>query len=554
MKTVLASLNAKYVHTNLAIRYLKAYCSEYDITLFESSINDNFSDSAFRIIDEKPDIVAFSCYIWNIEGTIKLCSIIKKVLPAVKILLGGPEVSFNGGHYLENYDFIDFIIAGEGEKALKAFLKCLSDGEKCYNEINGLVFRKDDEIIENGMADLIYEMDSIPFPYSENIPDKILYYEASRGCPFGCSYCLSGSAAKLRYFSLDRVKRDLAKLIENKVTLVKFVDRTFNANKAFCKELWSYLIQAGGNTRFHFEIALDLLDDTLLQLLKAAPKDLFQFEIGVQSTNDIVLDNINRRMDFNKIKANLIKIREGDNIHCHLDLIAGLPGENIESFKTSFEECMELMPDVLQLGFLKVLKGTKLYSQKEQYGIEAIPYPNYQVLYTADMRFEEIRYLMKFEKVFDTYYNSGIYSITLNYLLQHNKSFEFFEAFTEYLLKTDFFRRNIDHNEKFKYLYDFAVQSFMEETIRDIMLHDYIINTKKSVLPEFLKKDIDKSFKMNIKLNSEALILKIGTAEVKRICYFPVTIKVKQKVSYKSFERGDSTVVFNMDSGLYCYL
>lgn len=555
MEIILAALNSKYIHTNLAIRYLKEYCREFDISIFESSINDSYSDFAFKIIEESPRLVGLSCYIWNIESTIKLCSIIKKVLPNTRILLGGPEVSFNEDYYLENYDFIDYIIEGEGEKPFKEFLTEFMKENIDYSRVDGLVYKINNNIIHNTKAKLIAELDTIPFPYGDEVPNKILYYEAARGCPFGCTYCLSGSARELRFFSLDRVKSDLKALIDKEVELVKFVDRTFNANKVFAKEIWRFLIQNCGNTKFHFEIALDLIDEDMLTLLKEAPKGLFQFEIGVQTTNKSVLKNINRSMNFSRIKENLLCIREMGNIHCHLDLIAGLPGEDLESFKASFEDCMEMMPDVLQLGFLKILKGTALYRQKNEFGIEYIPYPNYQVLFTKDMSFDNIRYLMKFEKVFDSYYNSGVYTRTLYYLLtSYNNKYSFFEEFTDYLSSTDFFKRNVDYREKLRYLFDFAKIKHGQAIVQDLIVHDLIINTKKSVLPDFLKKEIDKNFKITIIKNSERLMEIIGTSEMKKIFYIQVAIKVFSEGNCYIYEKTDSTVVFNIDSGLYCYL
>lgn len=558
MKIIIGALNAKFVHSNLAIRYIKQYCSEYDIELFETSINDNLLEISMDIIDRKPDILAFSCYIWNIDATIKVCGIVREVLKDTVIILGGPEVSYYGREYLEEYKFIDYIIAGEGEIIFKSLLNEIISGEKKYKNIDGLIFRNDEGITENKGARPIVDLDKLSFPYENEIPDKIVYYEASRGCPFGCSYCLSGGAQGVRFFSLDRVKKDLKYLIDNDVALVKFVDRTFNANKKFALEIWKFLIENHRNTKFHFEIAADLLDDNMISLLAEAPKDLFQFEAGIQTTNDQVLKNINRIMDFNKVRENLLKISKNGNIHCHVDLIAGLPGESLKSFINSFEMCMKLRPDVLQLGFLKVLKGSSVFNESVRYGIHYVKSPNYQVLYTSDISYEEMRELTKFEKVFEIYYNSGIFKMSLGYLFKFKNSiYEFFREFTIFLEERGFFLRNIDLKDKFKMLYDFAEPFSSEVAIKDIMIHDFIINTKKSVLPDFLKKEYSGRMKNVLYENRELMVKYFGEYEPKRLFSIPVNIKVlnssnNQVYFYK--EEGDAILVCSLASGEYCYL
>ena len=554
MKVLLGTLNAKFVHSNLAIRYLKAYAGNYDIELFETSINDNLMEAAINILDRAPDVIAFSCYIWNIEATLKVASTIKEVLPKVVILLGGPEVSFDGGEYLKKYDFIDYIAQGEGEIIFKNFLEVIDRGEKSIDSVDGLIYRKKLEIIENKCNERLENLDDIPFPYEENIPDKIVYYEASRGCPFSCTYCLSGSSKGVRYFSIDRVKKDLKIFIDNKVELVKFVDRTFNSNKKFANEIWKFLIQSHGNTKFHFEIGADLLNEEDILLLRTAPKDLFQFEIGVQTTNIEVLKNINRIMDFQRVKENIIKIKEGDNIHCHLDLIAGLPGENIDSFKNSFDMCMEINPEVLQLGFLKVLKGSTIYKEKEKYGIHYIKHPNYAVLYTSSLPYPQMRELIDMEKSFEIYYNSGIFNITLSYLFSFYKSkFDFFMELTRFLKQTDFYSRSIDLRDKFNLLYDFGLMSY-GEVIKDIMLHEYIINTKKTIVPEFLKREYPKNLKELLFINKSKIINIFGEFDGKRLFIIPVDVEICKHKDKYSIQKKKGLAVFNLATGKYCYI
>lgn len=325
MKVILVALNAKYVHSNLAIRYLKREIEDYDVELYESSINDDILKISFDITSKQPDVVAFSCYIWNIENTLKVANTVKNIDENIKIVLGGPEVSFDSVDLIKKYKFIDFIIKGEGEKVIKPLIDSISlNNLDRLKNIKGLTYRENLDIVDTGFSDTIIDLDSIKFPYENEIPDKIVYYEASRGCPFRCSYCMSSIDKKVRFRSLELVKRELKYLIDNNVKLVKFVDRTFNANKDFSREIWKYLIELSPSTRFHFEIAADLLDDEDIEILKRAKEGLFQFEVGVQTTNTIVLENINRRMNFDRVKNNINKILQIGNIHCHLDLIVGL--------------------------------------------------------------------------------------------------------------------------------------------------------------------------------------------------------------------------------------
>lgn len=555
MKTILAALNAKFVHSNLAIRYIKAYCSTIDIEIFETSINENYMETAMSIIDKKPDIIGFSCYIWNIEGTLKISSIIKEILPNTIILFGGPEVTYNGREYLEKYSYVDYVIKGEGEQIFKNFIDKVYCGEIDFEVIDGLIFRRENMIIENKASTPIEILDNIPFPYQNETPERIVYYEASRGCPFNCSYCLSGGDGGVRFFSIERVKKDLKQLIEGKVELVKFVDRTFNANKKFAIEIWKFLMDNAGATKFHFEIGADILTDEMLGILEGAPKGLFQFEIGVQSTNLEILKNIDRIMDFNKVKENIIRIRKSGNIPCHIDLIAGLPGEDMDSFIRSFEDCMEMKPEVLQLGFLKVLKGSRIFYEKEKYGIHYMAHPNYHVLYTQHMNYENIRQLLKFEKVFEIYYNSGIFKITMEYMLSKQKSiFTFLEDFTDFLEKKDFFIRKIDLRDRFKLLYEYAILCFDESIIKDIMIHDFIINTKKSVLPEFLKKEIEKHTKEVIYENKDKLVEEFNEFDIKKLFVMPVGIKIVRVLEEMTIEKCSAIVVFHLVSGKYCYI
>lgn len=555
MKVILAVLNSKYVHSSLALRYLKAFCSEYDIEIFESTINENILNNSLKLLDKLPNLIGFSCYIWNMEATLKLCSIIKEARPDIRILLGGPEVSYDAEEVLKKHEYIDYIITGEGEVPFKELLEALNDRQSMLDKIAGLVYKTIDGRISKAASKVIEDLNIIPFPYSENIPDRIIYYEATRGCPFNCSYCLSSTLKGLRYFRIDRVKEELKFFIDRGVKLVKFVDRTFNANKKAAMEIWRFLIDNNKNTLFHFEIAGDLLDEEELNLLKSAPRGMFQFEIGVQTTNPRVLENINRIMDFEKVKNNVVSLMKGGNIHCHLDLIAGLPGENLESFKSSFDMCMEISPHVLQLGFLKVLKGSPIECKKNEYGIRHMSFAPYQVLCTKDITLQEMTMLIKLEEVFETYYNSGLYEITMKYILgQVASEFDFFMDFTYFLIDEGFFIKNYDLKDKFRFLFEYLGKKYDKDIVRDILLHDFVIGTKKSWFPDFLKREYGEDVKERVSQSFSRITSMLGEINPKRLLYVPVAIRIVKRVSEYSIQKNDGIAIFDLQNSKFCYI
>jgi radical SAM superfamily enzyme YgiQ (UPF0313 family) len=554
MKCVLAALNSKYIHSNLAIRYLKQY--DEKIETFEGTINDNILNMAYKILELSPELLGFSCYIWNIEETIKLCSTIKKMDGRIKIFLGGPEVSFNGEDILKKYDFIDYIIAGEGELTFSEFIKALNENKSLY-EVDGLIFKEGNNIIKNQERKSIMDLNIIPFPYKDKdeIPDKIVYYEAARGCPFGCSYCLSSIDKGIRHLSIERVKKELKFFIDNDVKLVKFVDRTFNGNKKFAMEIWSFLIENHKNTKFHFELAGDILDDEELELLSKAPAGLFQFEIGVQTTNPSILKNINRKMDFEKLKQNIIRIERFGNIHCHLDVIAGLPGENMDSFIKSFDMCMEMKPDVLQLGFLKILKGSPIYNETDKYGIKYLDYPPYQVLSTNTMSYDELKMLIMVEKVFEEYYNSHLFEYTFSYVLPMVKSdFVFFKDFSYFLKQKGYFDRSFSFSKKTEFLYEFLKSSFNEIIIKELLLHDYIKTTRRSNIPNFLRRDYPPNIKTIVKGKMDEIKCIWNDIDIKDIIYIPVKLRVHIEEGNIKIDMKDAISIFNMKTGNHIYI
>ncbi|WP_308009261.1 B12-binding domain-containing radical SAM protein, partial [uncultured Fusobacterium sp.] len=377
-KIVLAAINSQYVHLNLAVRYLKKYAetnSDVKVDIYETNINNQLLNIIKDIFELNPDKIIFSTYIWNKEYVFEIVKEIKKVLPAVKIILGGPEVSFGWEKVMEENPEIDNILVGEGEKVFLNFLANEND------KVMGLVYRKDGEVYFNGSEKIIEDLDVIPFPYErEELQEKtkIFYYESSRGCPFNCSYCMSSIDKTVRYYSLGRVKEDLKIFLDSPIRLLKFVDRTFNLKKERYMEIWGFLLEnyREGIT-FHFEINANIFDDETLDFLEIVPSGYFQFEIGVQTVNPDTMKSINRNNVLNKLAHNVRRINK--NIHLHLDLIAGLPYETYEIFKKSFEYVHDLKPEMIQLGFLKLLKGTQMYNEIEKYEYKYFSKPPYEI-------------------------------------------------------------------------------------------------------------------------------------------------------------------------------
>ncbi len=532
----------------MAIRYLKREIEDYDVELYESTINEDILNISFDIVIKNPDVVAFSCYIWNIENTLKVANIIKNINENIKIVLGGPEVSFDSIELINKYNFIDFIIKGEGEKVIKPLIDSIYlNSLEGLRSIKGLTYRENLNIVDTGFAETITDLDSIKFPYEDEIPDKIIYYEASRGCPFRCSYCMSSIDKRVRFRSLDLVKKELKYLIDNNVKLVKFVDRTFNANKNFSREIWKYLIELSPTTRFHFEIAADLLEDEDIEILKMAKEGLFQFEVGVQTTNIKVLENINRKMNFERVKDNINKILQIGNIHCHLDLIVGLPEEDINSFRKSFNDVMSINPDELQIGFLKVLKGSPIYYDKDKYGIKYCGYAPYQVLKTNTLSSSEINYLLKFEEVFETYYNSHIFERTFNYVFSYiDDYYIFFKELTDYLIQNGFFERSIGLQDKFFQIFNFLINRFEGNTIKDLLIYDYLYNTKKTNLPEFLKKRIDEDVETKIKICKERIVNTLSLSNLKGLLILPMSLDARKINRSIEFNFSDFLVIFDL--------
>lgn len=435
MKLLLVAVNAKYIHSNLAVYSLKAYTEKYlpnqqnksvQLGLAEYTINHSEEDILARIYKADADIVAFSCYIWNIEMILRITGELKKVQPNVKIWLGGPEVSYDSEQCLVRHPELDGIMLGEGEQTFLELVEHYAFGEKDLEEIDGLAFRdskRRDIVVTNLRMPL--SLDAIPFPYESeaDFEHKIIYYESSRGCPFSCSYCLSSIDRKVRLRSTELVKQELQVLLDRKVSQVKFVDRTFNCNEQHAMEIWRFIKEKdNGVTNFHFEISADLLKKEEIEFLTHLRPGQVQLEIGVQSTNPDTVEAIHRKMDLNKLKENVALIKKGRNIHQHLDLIAGLPLEDYASFEQSFQEVYFMKPDQLQLGFLKVLKGSPMEQQRRRYGIEYRDTAPYEVLYTDRLTFDQMLHLKGICEMVEVYYNSGQFVNSITFLEHYYSS------------------------------------------------------------------------------------------------------------------------------------
>lgn len=419
MKIFLTAINAKYIHSNLAVYSLKAYTGKYEkyVAIGEYTINNRVDDILEQIYKEKPDVLCFSCYIWNMDYVEELIREYKKLCPDVPVWVGGPEVSYEVDTFLKEHPQVTGVMIGEGERTFREFCEYYVDRKRELSSIRGIAYR--DAQTGETVYTLPQEplaMGTIPFCYDkvENFENRIIYYESSRGCPFRCSYCLSSIEKKLRFRDIELVKKELAFFIEKRVPQVKFVDRTFNCNHEHAMAIWQFVKEHdNGITNFHFEIAADLLREDELALINTMRPGLIQLEIGVQSTNDATIREIHRTMDLGLLKQIVKRIQSGGNVHEHLDLIAGLPFEDYETFSRSFDEIYALKPNQLQLGFLKVLKGSYMYEHAKEYGLVYHTKTPYEVMQTNWLSFDDVLKIKQVEEMLEVYYNSGQYEVTM---------------------------------------------------------------------------------------------------------------------------------------------
>ena len=502
MKVLLATLNSKYSHINIALYYLKNCIKDVcEVTIKNYTINDNLDNILEDIMSQNPDLVCFGCYIWNIEQILKLAKNIHILAPNLPIALGGPEVSYNAEEVLKNNPYISSIMCGEGEISIQNLVNDLENNnlQKIYmNPVST-------ESIPNIADDII-----------TNYDNRVVYFETSRGCPYRCSYCLSCIDKNIKYFNLDTSKKELKKLLDKNVKQIRFIDRTFNSDRNRALRLWKFLIDNRKDTTFHFEICVNLINEETLEFLKTVPKDVFQFEIGVQSTNKDTLISINRGYKWQHEKNMLQKLKELGNIKLHTDLIIGLPYETLEIFKNSFNELYTLNPHEIQVGFLKLLKGTDIYSKKDEFKYKFTNEPPYEVLENKFISYNEIRFLKKFEDIFETIYNSGIFENTVKTLeYEYENYYDMYENITNYFIKNNYFSRKFSIDEVFILLNDMYKLNENYTVINQALTYDYFLKfnghrdwhynkhqeTTKDILNDFINKNRVNLF--NEKRNSD---------------------------------------------------
>ena len=483
MKLLIVALNAKYTHTSLSARCLfSAVKNMCDCSFKEYTINDSLDEVASDIYSTTPQYVAFSCYIWNIEAVLKIASLLKKADPCIKIILGGHEVEHDCETVLKKYDFVDFVLRGEGEVSLKNFVlwQLGLNQFPCF-----VTYREDKTIVTTPNKDECVDLNELPFVYDETIEslkNRIIYYESSRGCPYSCTYCISGEGHKVRFLNVERVKKELAFFIEHKVPLVKFVDRTFNADKKRADEIFKFIADNPSDTCFHMELAGNLIDNTTLEILSKVKKGTMQFEIGVQTTNPHTMKEIERNVSFDKLRQSVKALVELGNIPVHLDLIAGLPFEDFASFRQSFNDVIALNPTVLQLGFLKLLKGSKIRNYHAKHGYVFRDYPPYEVVSNRYISYGELLKLKSCEDALERYYNSGCFCNSLCVLYGCFKDrFEVFIKIGEYI------KANYPTGYAFsrQALYDVLYECF-KDTGREFLQalkKDYLVNFRPGKRP-----------------------------------------------------------------------
>lgn len=488
MNIILTTLNAKFIHTNLALRCLKAYAApEYHPQIVEYTIKDPTFNIVADLYQKKPNIVGFSCYIWNIEETIKVIKMLKTVDPTIVVVLGGPEVSYDTNIWLRQVKEIDYVVVGEGEQSFKNLLDYLSNKRE-KKAVPGLAYVQDDKFILNPLPPkLDLRLSPSPYRFEEDIPDlskRIVYVETSRGCPFSCQFCLSSIEVGVRYFNRDKVKNDIRYLMNNGAKLIKFVDRTFNISRSYAMEMFQFLIdEHQPGVVFQFEITADIMRPEVIQFLNDnAPAGLFRFEIGVQSTNDLTNELVQRRQNFEKLKRTVTMVKSGGKIDQHLDLIAGLPEEDYSSFRNTFNEVFEMRPEELQLGFLKLLRGTGLRVEAKKYGYVYVDQSPYEIFSNNVLSFDDILRIKQVEDVLEKYWNAHRMDRTLEYLFEHvfETPFDFFQQFGTFWEEHNWSRIGHQLEDLYTRLYTFleGLENVSLPTIRSVMKLDYLSKQK----------------------------------------------------------------------------
>ena len=507
MKVLLAAINAKYIHSNLAVYCLKAYAGKFgkNVDIAEYTINQQTDEILQDIYKQKPDMLCISSYIWNLQQVEELICEVRKVLPNTILWVGGPEVSYDGKSVLEKFPELDGVMKGEGEETFVELLEYYEGNKGNLSDILGIDYRDEEGTIHQNEWRKVMDLSEVPFVYDDmgKFANKIIYYESSRGCPFSCSYCLSSVDKCLRFRNIELVKKELQYFLDHKVPQVKFVDRTFNCKHDHALAIWRYIQENdNGITNFHFEVSADILNEEELEVLEKMRPGLVQLEIGVQSTNSDTIKEIHRTMKFDKLAKIVTRINEFRNIHQHLDLIAGLPHEDYESFAKSFNDVYALQPEQLQLGFLKVLKGSYMEEHKQEYGLVYKNLPPYEVLYTKWISYEDTLKLKGIEEMVEVYYNTRQFCHTLPYLMRNfAHPFACFEALAKFYEKNELHMVNHSRATRYELLLRFANEIDAEhfEEYRQLLTLDFYLRENAKSRPAFagenlIDKETEKTF------------------------------------------------------------
>ena len=499
MQFLLVALNTKYIHSNPAVYSLRGYLpaeKRTHVDIAEYTINNSVGEILAGIYEKKPDVIGLSCYIWNISMMLELVRELPKLLPEVPIFLGGPEVTYRAEELMAQYPQLTGIMIGEGEETFTELVSYYMVGKGALSEIAGLCLA-DGLTAPRPLTDI----NKLPFLYDDltDFENKIIYYESSRGCPFRCSYCLSSIDKTVRLRDIEIVKKELDFFLANRVKQVKFVDRTFNCNRDHAMAIWRHILENDNDvTNFHFEVSADLLTEEEIALLNQMRPGLAQLEIGVQSTNPETIKAIRRSMNLEKLAANVAAVNRGENVHQHLDLIAGLPYEDYASFANSFNKVYAMKPEQLQLGFLKVLSGSYMHEMAEEYGIVYMDKPPYEVLYTKWLSYEDVMRLKRIEEMVEMYYNSNQFVHTISVLQMAFKSpFAMYEALADFFTEKGYFLQNPARSYRYQVLLDFAcsVDAENEKLYRELLTFDLYLREKAKSRPEFaLSKEEDREF------------------------------------------------------------
>ncbi|MDF2039451.1 B12-binding domain-containing radical SAM protein [Cytobacillus oceanisediminis] len=568
MKVIASTLNAKYIHTNIAIRYLKAYAQpDFDVELAEYTIKDPVMNIVTDLVRKKPDVIGFSCYIWNIEETIKVIKMIKKIDPSIHIAVGGPEVTYDVADWMNNIKEFDYIVIGEGEETFKQLLTELN-GTMNMENVHGLAFRENGQVRINPQRNKLdlRELPS-PFRFEEDLPHlskRVTYIETSRGCPFSCQFCLSSIEVGVRYFDREKIKDDIRYLMKNGAKTLKFVDRTFNISRSYALEMFQFLIDEHlPGTVFQFEITADIMRPEVIEFLnKEAPAGLFRFEIGVQSTNDYTNELVMRKQNFDKLCRTVTMVKDGGKIDQHLDLIAGLPEEDYDSFKRTFNDVFAMRPEELQLGFLKMLRGTGLRLRAEDHQYIYMDHSPYEILGNNVLSFDDIIRIKQVEDVLEKYWNDHRMDSTVEYLVTKvfPTPFDFFQEFGSYWEQKGWSRIGHQLEDLFKRLFEFLQSKEIADLdiAEGLMKFDYISKQKYKPRkpwwqPSFEKSERSKLYQSllenPIRLGEGFLSLQLNEKEIyKHTLSERLSFDIEKYIKDGIIEKSDSVLLAYFDS------